>query len=441
MYRIDLRHSLWTAVFASFCVFLLAGCGIGSQSNPIAGTAAISGVLHGGPNPIVGATLNLYSTGTTGYGAGSTLLATTTSGSYGQFTFPANSCVANSEVYVTAAGGTTGSNSANLNSVLLAAIGDCTNVSSSTFTYISEMTTVAAAYALSNFTSISGTGASTVVTIGAPAANSAATPSCTGTGSSMVCMTSGLKHAFANALNLASTTTGMAYTTAPSNANGTVPTVLLNTIADIVQACVNSNGGTAGDSPSTACGMLFTNTTPPTTSTSSPITPTNTLQALINLAKYPNMTSAQVAALFSLSAPSAYFQPTLTTAPHDFSVAIYYTGVTINSTTTAFGYPYFVALDYNDDVYSLDNVTSSTGPVTALAMAANGASLFASGTVSSAVCTAGVPCMSAPDTNGTLWVANGTSLGGQPVSGEYCERQRRDTPGPRDKSGLRRSGG
>ena len=392
-------------------------------TGPDVTSATVGGILHGGPSPIVGATIKLYSTGGTGYGAGATLLATTTSGSAGQFTFPVNTCVAGSEVYATAAGGSTGTNSANSNLLLVAALGDCSTVSSSTYVFISEVTTVAAAYALDNFTTVSGSGATATVTIGAPSTNSAATPSCTGTGSSQVCVASGLKHAFANALNLANSVTtsagvpsGTAYATTPSNVNGTAPQYLINTIANIAEACVNSNGGVAGDSSN--CGTFFTNTTPPTTSTASPVTPTNTFQALLNLAKYPTMTPAQVTALFGIVPATTYFQPTLTAAPHDFSVAIFYKGVTISGTASTFGYPYYVALDYGDNVYAVDMVSSSAGPVTSISMTSNGTPLYAGGTISTTVCVAGVPCIAEPDTNGTLWVANGTTTVGSlyPVS-------------------------
>jgi len=411
-------------VLASAGTLILAGCGVGSTiTGPDATPAAIGGMLHGGPNPVVGATMKLYSTGGTGYGAGATLLATTTTGSYGQFTFPTNTCVAGSEVYVTAAAGSTGTNTTNNQLLMVSALGDCSTVNASTYVYVSEATTVAAAYALSNFTTVSGSGATATVTIGAPSTNSAATPSCTGTGSTQVCVASGLKHAFANALNLvnsvgpaASAPTGLTYTTTPSNVNGTVPTYVINTIADIVQACVNTNGGIAGDS--SACGTFFANTTPPTSSTASPVVPTNTFQALLNLAKYPTMTPAEVTALYGLVSGTAYFQPSLTAAPHDFSVAIFYKGVTISGTTSTFGYPYYVALDYGDNIYAIDMVTSSTGPVTSISMSSNGTPLYAGGTISTAVCVAGVPCIAEPDTNGTLWVANGTtSVGGlYPVS-------------------------
>jgi len=416
MVLIGRRDVVQSALLSVFCAFLLAGCGMGSPADPTVNSAAISGIIHGGPNPVVGATVTLYSTGTTGYGLGSTQLATTTSGAGGTFNFPANSCTPNTEVYATAAGGNSGSGT-NLNSLLVAALGDCSNISSSTTVYISEMTTVAAAYALGNFTSISGSGASTVVTIGGPSTNSAQTGSCTGTGSSMTCSAAGLRHAFANALNLASSVTttagaptGLAYSVTPSNPDGVVPATLLNTIADIVQACVNSTGGTSGDSSS--CGNLFLNTTPPTTTTTSPITPTNTLQAMINLAKAPTMTASQITALYALSSSSAYFQPNLTTAPHDFSVAIYYTGVNISSTNTAFVYPFYVTIDANDNVYSMDQATSSTGTVTVASMTANGTSQYAGGTITTTSCAAGVPCIVEPDTNGTLWAALGTTTAG-----------------------------
>ena len=402
-------------VLASAGTLILAGCGVGSTiTGPDVTSAAVGGTLHGGPSPIVGATMKLYSTGGTGYGTGATLLATTTTNSAGGFTFPANTCVAGSEVYVTAAGGSTGTNSTNSNLLLVAALGDCSTVSSATNVYVSEATTVAAAYALDNFTTVSGSGATATVTIGAPSTNSAATPSCTGTGSTQVCVASGLKHAFANALNLASSVTtsagvptGTAYATTPSNVNGTAPQYVINTIANIIQSCVNSNGGVAGDGSN--CGTLFTNTTPPTTSTASPVTPTNTFQALLNLAKYPTMTAAQVTALYGLVPATTYFQPTLTAAPHDFTVAIFYKGVTNSGTTTLFTYPYYVALDYNDDVYSMDQLASGTGPVIATGMTSNGTSLFASGTVFATPCPAGVPCIAEPDTNGTLWAALGTT--------------------------------
>lgn len=421
-YRYHLARPV--AIFATAAALVLSGCGIGMvNTTEASNSAALHGTLHGGPNPVVGATIRLYSSGSGGYGSGSSLLASTTTDANGNFTFPANSCFAGTEVYATAAAGNTGANTVNNNSLLMAALGDCANINSSTTIWIDEITTVAAAYALRNFTTTSGSGPTAFVTVGAPSTNGTGTPACTGTGNAMSCTAAGLKHAFANALNIASSVslsgvapTGAAYTTTPSNPNGTIPTALINLLGNVLQACVNSTGGASGDA--TACGNLFLYTTPPATSTTTPVTPTTTLQAMLNLAQYPTLTAANVTSLFGLASATGFYQPALTAAPLDYSLAIVYKGVTISATTTTFGYPYYVSLDISDNVYATVQKGSSTGPVTVDAMTSNGSSLFASGSVSGTACSAGVPCSSEPDTNGTLWVIDGTtSLGNlYPVS-------------------------
>ncbi len=378
-----LPRSVQTPLAATLLILsaALTGCGIDTSVGPQAVTSnGISGTIHGGSNPVVGATVSLYSTGSTGYGT-ATFLASTTSGQFGQFTFPTNTCVAGSEVYAVAAGGNTGANAVNSNAILLSALGPCANISSSTSLWLSELTTVAAAYSLSNFISISGSGASTVVSIGAPANNTATTPACTGTGSSMACTAGGIHHAFANALNLVNSVSingaapsGNAYTVTPSNANGSVPQALLNSIADSVQSCVNSSGGVSGDNPSTTCGKLFAYTTPPTTSTTSVVTPTNTLQALVNLAKYPTLTAANVKNFYNLATGITAFVPALTAAPTDFSLAIVYSGITVGTTTTNLGKVYPLALDYNDNVYAPTFATPST---VLAAFKSNGAGMYA----------------------------------------------------------------
>jgi len=82
----------------------------------------------------------------------------------------------------------------------------------------------------------------------------------------MSCTAAGLAHAFANAANLVdavrydgSTPTGAAYTAPPSNTTyGSVPAAEINALANILQACTNSTGGTTTG----ACGTLFTEATP-----------------------------------------------------------------------------------------------------------------------------------------------------------------------------------
>jgi hypothetical protein len=95
-------------------------------------------------------------------------------------------------------------------------------------------------------------------------------------------------------------------------ANDTVPSTQINTLADILAACVNSVGGGAGDG--TACGKLFMDATP-----TSGTAPTDTIKAILDVLLNPtNNTSA----LYLLLVPAAPFQPTLTASPVDFRVRL-----------------------------------------------------------------------------------------------------------------------
>ena len=149
-------------------VVLLSGCSTGTVSNIATGTSGSlavqspQGVVHGGQQAIAGASIQLWEVGTTGYGSAPTLLYSTSSGS-GNFSFPIASWTTNCTavnsgsnssipVYITSTGGTanptTGVNGAIL---LMAALGPCNSINTSTFVNIDEVTTVAAAYALGQF--------------------------------------------------------------------------------------------------------------------------------------------------------------------------------------------------------------------------------------------------------------------------------------------------
>ncbi|HEY0308465.1 MAG TPA: hypothetical protein VGB94_09915 [Acidobacteriaceae bacterium] len=402
--------------FATSVAVIATGCGMGTTVAPVAkdtSLAGVNGLVHGGPNAITNATVNLYATATAAYGTSSVLLGTTNTDSNGHFDFGSTAlpCPATQQAYLTIVGGQTGGNTNNSQSLLMAALGPCTNISTSTVIYVSEVTTVAAGYALSNFIGISGT----TVNVSAPATNNAITPSCTGTGSAMTCSAAGLAHAFLNALNLANSVstsgtplpTGQAYTTVPGNTNSVVPTLLLNTLGNILQSCVNSAGGTAGDS--TSCGKLFTYTTPPTTSTASPVTPTNTLQAVVNLAKYPSLTPANVTALYGIATAQTFFSPALAAVPADYSIGVVYHGPTA---LVNYVYAFYSTTDISDNIYTLSQPTSSAGPVVLNQIASNGSSGASSGTITNLACAAASPCAGATDTLGNLWVANtnGTNL-------------------------------
>ena len=93
-------------------------------------------------------------------------------------------------------------------------------------------------------------------------------------------------------------------------ANGTSnpPVPELNTLANILSGCVNSNGTGA------ACSGLMSAATPP----GGPA-PVDTLQAAINIARYPGN---NVGVLFGLESASPAFLPALSAAPNDWTVQV-----------------------------------------------------------------------------------------------------------------------
>jgi len=125
----------------------------------------------------------------------------------------------------------------------MAALGPCAALNGNTFIIMNEVTTVAAAYALSGFTTISGTTAN----VSAPANNNAATGTTTAA--------AGLTHAFLNAANLANTRTGTANVNIVNNAaqasslNGIVPQAQINALANSLQSCVASRAMPQGVVP------------------------------------------------------------------------------------------------------------------------------------------------------------------------------------------------
>jgi hypothetical protein len=389
--------SLCTALLAAPLAILISGCGAGVSSGSYeVPLPAIQGIVHGGPNPIVGATVTLYETQTgatanTGgtastYGSTPLALQTATSGSYGQFTFTPSgyTCTSTEYAYVTVTGGNTGANAVNNNAVLMAPVGLCTTLTANTQIFVSELSTVASAYALGNFITVSGSAGSQVVALGAPTTNAAATPSCTVGGTSTfvttACTAGGLGHAFANAAALVSSVgtnatppTNTASTSMPNNANSSVPQALLDTLANILQSCVNSGSATG---VSASCATLFSDAKP-----SGGTAPADTLSAAIDMAKNPTNNAGT---LYGLASSTAFFQPSLVTAPTDLSLAVYYSAVpsggancpatvsgsTTSTPVTAYSYPnanvynevVSLALDISDDVFSVSTVPTNAIP-------------------------------------------------------------------------------
>ena len=88
----------------------------------------------------------------------------------------------------------------------------------------------------------------------------------------------------------------------------------LYSLSDLLANCVNSTGGSAGDS--SPCGLLFSMATPP-----GGTAPTDTMAAAMRIAQNP---SNNVTEIFGLAKAETYFSPTLTAAPNDWTLALTY---------------------------------------------------------------------------------------------------------------------
>jgi streptogramin lyase len=194
---------------------------------------------------------------------------------------------ASTQVYMVAQGGNPGLGSGQNNPALLmmAALGNCGSLTSATNIVINEVTTVAAAWALSQFV---GPGA----IVGSSATNA-----------------TGLSNAFAVANNLVNTSTGIAPGLALP-AGAIAETTKLNTLADVLAPCVNSSGDAV-------CAPLFN------AAKTSQGTPANTLDAALNIVRNPG---TNVAGVFNAGSAQGPFQPVLSTKPNDWTMSITYGG-------------------------------------------------------------------------------------------------------------------
>jgi streptogramin lyase len=351
----------------------LAGCGVGGSSTNAATPAplvrgGITGKVHGGQQPVTGATIQLYTVGTSGAASAATPLltsaVTTSDGTgvggnvgnnfnalpAGNFTITGlYSCGSATQVYLVASGGNSGSGT-NSAIALMAPLGSCTTLlanAATTFVQINELSTIASVYALAPYM----TG---YTNLGATGSNPA-----------------GLVNAVANFNNLYSLTSGFA-PGASLPAGATVPAIEINTLADILASCINTSSASTGP-----CTTLLTATGA-----------TNTVGAALAFAKSPG--SSTLTALFSLVSATAPFQPTLSVAPSDWTVAIKYNaGGTLSS-------PYGIAIDAAGDAW----ITN--------AMGASVTELGPSGAVVNTLTGGGLinPKGIAIDRTGNVWVAD-----------------------------------
>jgi len=102
---------LFNLSLLSICLFTF-GCGAGAPSNAPIAAPLLQGHIHGGQQPVSGASIQLYAAGTSGYGTGATSLlsAPITTDANGNFTITsASPCPTSiSQLYIVATGGNPG---------------------------------------------------------------------------------------------------------------------------------------------------------------------------------------------------------------------------------------------------------------------------------------------------------------------------------------------
>ena len=332
------------ARLAAAAAISIAGCaaisltGCGADPRALTDSAvqghAFSGNVRGGDQPVAFSTIQFFAAGSGGYGSAATSLLTVpvmtdANGNFsitGDYTCPSASAL----VYLVVTGGNPGLAAGTNNAALaeMGVLGACGTLSASTFVTVNELTTVAAVYTLQPFMQ-------DYAHIAAPASNVA-----------------GLTAAFAEAFDLvtiAGHPGGLPATAA------TLPLATLDTLADIVSACVNSNGSLAAGAP---CGRLSAAATP-----TGGTAPTNSLQAMLLIARNP---ANNVQTLFNTIAPSAPYLPTLAKAPADFTLAVQFYA-------PAFRTPQDLAVDGAGTVWVLGSPgTASNGSSTLSTLTATG---------------------------------------------------------------------
>jgi hypothetical protein len=322
--------------------------------------ASVSGTVRAGSLPLSGASVQLYGAGTSGNGSAPTALlsAPLITDANGAFNI-ADGVVcpySNSVLYLVSRGGSSAAGAANTAAVLSAVLGTCSSLKGGQTIAVNEATTVATAWSMAPFLSAGAQ-------IGATSTNG-----------------SGIILAAATAMNLVNIATGR---TPGANfpATGTAPTTRINALANALNTCVVSTGAS-----SSACVQLFA------AATSRNTTPSNTLDAAMNIAKAPG---ANVAAIYSLQSGSNAYLPALNAAPSDWSLFATYSGGGMNGPTS-------ISIDSQGNVwvanyFSVASLFSNTGvPQIPAGISGDGLLNSYGGAV---------------DVNDTMWVANEQSAG------------------------------
>jgi hypothetical protein len=359
-------------VLLASSVVLTAGCSSMSSTapsaNPFSSPASLSGKIHGGNQPVVGAAVTLWFAG---QGAPAIKAAVTTTDGAGAFSFTRGSggngttnvytCPGSGGsplVYVTSVGGNTQNNGVvgqtNGAAAFIALYGDCSAISASNFVYMSEVTTVATMAVVQQFFNpgqdangnfdtlvADGTGQQRLIVLNLP--NTVALLASAATGQAVTSATIGA----ASNGNIAPAVTLTA----------TPETAKINTLANIISACINGATATAP-----ACGTLFLSAHPPAPNVTNLNpgtfnTATDTLQALFYILTNPtNGSSSNMSNLFALApAVGAPYQPALAVQPTDWTIGVSYSSMSSCGTPTG-GTGSFIFSPTDINIDASDNV-------------------------------------------------------------------------------------
>jgi hypothetical protein len=333
----------------------------------------LSGIAHGGRQPIAGAQVYAFAAGKTGYGSPAKLLASTmtsTDGT-GRFNFTGTNTITcpgtsdatySNTLYIVIAGGQPTPGVTNTDAVLLAVLGDCgTAVTNKPFTVVNEVTTFASMTAMQQFFNpytVNGALATGLgENFGAPSTNLTGLINAANAVPNLVTLSLGTAGATSPVLT-ANSTSG----TSAANQTVTVTTESskINLAANVLATCVNS-------SPGAICNTLFSNVT------SASIV--DTLQAAYYMAANPtdlvNGTS-NIATVATSAVATLPFSPSLAVSsssyPNDWSIGVQY-GSSTYTTVGASNRAYFVvnpqslAVDRLGDIWILNAFTNSSSTV------------------------------------------------------------------------------
>jgi len=280
-------------ILALISPVILAGCSgaLKPASTVSTNSLTLSGNVSAGQQAIVNASVQIYATGMAGSGSAATPLLSkpAKTDQAGRFTLTGlASCPSSlSEVYLVATGGSpTGLGTENPDATLMTLLGSCSTLANATSIRLNEVTTIASVYAMAPY--MGGPEA-----IGSDAGDAQA-----------------LTDAATTASELANLQTGNSPGAVPDDE--AVPADKVNTLANLINSCVDSAGGSAGDG--SPCGSLFQFAGGHTASPAR-----ETVSAVLAIANAPTV---NVDPLYQMATAEGVFEPILNSAPVDWTLQL-----------------------------------------------------------------------------------------------------------------------